>query len=61
VLRVVEGEPGVDAADAVDEGDAIDPVVAALDRRPVVGLDAGLEGFTPVPDGIIRVKGIKGS
>ncbi len=37
------------------------PVIYIYHHKRFFGLDAGLEGFTPVPDGIIRVKGIKGS
>jgi peptide/nickel transport system substrate-binding protein len=37
------------------------PVIYIYHHKRFFGLDAGLDGFTPVPDGIIRVKGIKGS
>lgn len=37
------------------------PVIYIYHHKRFFGLDSGLEGFTPVPDGIIRVKGIKGS
>ena len=37
------------------------PVIYLYHHKRFFGLDFGLEGFTPVPDGIIRVKGITAS
>ena len=37
------------------------PVIYIYHHKRFFGLDSGLEGFIPVPDGIIRVKGITAS
>ena len=38
--RVVQGEPGVDPTDAVDERHPVDAVIGALERFPIVAFDA---------------------
>jgi len=42
--RVVDRQPCVDAADAVDEGDALAAVVVPVERRPVDALDGVVDG-----------------
>ncbi len=44
VHGIVECQSGVDAANTVDEGDAVDAVVGTFDRVPIVGLDRRVDG-----------------
>ena len=41
--RVVQGEPGVDPTDAVDERDPVDAVVDAFERLPVLAFHRGVD------------------
>src|SRR4029077_13455882 len=54
--RIVEGEPGIDPPDAVDERDVLDAVVDAFQGFPVVGLDRGVDRTFGRSEGLVLVE-----